>query len=177
MRALKIIAYVVAAILIVFLAVAFFLPSTFSVQGSSVIAAPADSLYARFATPRTWARWSAWTTETDPTLAYTYEGPDSGVGAVMKWTAQRMGSGQMRIVEAVPGQRVRYELGMSGSDMTVHGDVRLETVPEGTRVTWTDSGSLGKNVLVRYLGPVLDRAMRAAYQTSFAKLERETKGA
>jgi len=176
MRVLRVIAYALAAILILFLAVAFFLPSTFSVEGSAVIAAPADQVYAKYATPRTWARWSAWTTEGDPTLVYAYSGPDSGVGAVMSWTAKKMGNGQLEIVEAVPGQTLRYELAMAGSDMKVHGRVVFEPVAEGTKVTWTDSGTLGKNVLLRYLGPVLDRAMKAAYQKSFANLQREAKG-
>ncbi len=176
MKVFRLVAYVVAVILLLCLVIAFFLPSTFSVQGSGVIAASADQVYAKFATPRTWARWSAWTTEADPTLAYTYSGPDSGVGAVMAWTAKKMGNGRMQIVEAVPGQRVRYDLSMTGSDMTVHGDVRFETVPEGTKVTWSDSGTLGKNVLLRYLAPVLDTALKAAYQKSFEKLQREAKG-
>jgi len=46
----------------------------------------------------------------------------------------------------------------------------------GTKVTWHDTGELGKNVLLRYLGPVLDRSLAAAYEKSFAGLRREAKG-
>lgn len=166
----------VAVVLILLLAVAFFLPATFSVQHSAVIAAPAEQVYAKFATPRTWARWSAWTTEADPTLVYTYTGPDSGVGAIMKFTAKKMGNGELQIVEAVPAQVVGYELRMTGTDMLVHGHVAFEPAEGGTKVTWHDTGSLGRNVLLRYLGPVLDKSLAAAYEKSFAGLRRETKG-
>ena len=105
------------------------------------------------ATPRTWATWSAWTAEADPTLLYAYAGPDSGIGAVMKFTAQRMGNGELEIVEAVPGQAVGYELRMAGTDMKVSGRVTLEPAGNGTKVTWRDSGDLGRNVLLRYLAP------------------------
>jgi hypothetical protein len=176
MRLLRNVVIAVAILLILILAVAFLLPATFSVQRSAVIAAPAELIYAKFATPRTWATWSAWTTEADPTLVYTYAGPDSGVGAIMKFTAKKMGNGELQIVEAVPAQVVSYELRMTGSDMVVHGRVAFEPAEGGSKVTWHDMGSLGRNVLMRYLGPVLDRSLAAAYEKSFAGLRRETKG-
>jgi uncharacterized protein YndB with AHSA1/START domain len=176
MRILRNVVIAVAVLLVLVLAVAFFLPATFSVQRSAVIAAPAEQVYARFATPRTWATWSAWTIQADPTLVYTYAGPDSGVGAIMRFTAQKMGNGELRIVEAVPAQVVSYELRMTGSDMVVRGRVAFEAAPGGTKVTWHDTGDLGGNVLLRYLGPMLDKNLAAAYEKSFAGLRRETKG-
>jgi uncharacterized protein YndB with AHSA1/START domain len=166
----------VAVVIILLLAVAFFLPATFSVQRSAVIAAPAEQVYAKFATPRTWARWSAWTTQADSTLVYTYAGPDSGVGAIMKFSARKLGNGELQIVEAVPAQIVSYELRMTGNDMVVHGRVAFEPAEGGTKVTWHDTGNLGRNVLLRYLGPMLDKFLAAAYERSFAGLRRETKG-
>ena len=176
MRLLKNLVLVIAVVLILMLAIAFFLPATFSVQRSAVIAAPAEQVYAKFATPRTWARWSAWTTRADSTLVYTYAGPDSGVGAIMKFTAKKLGNGELQVVEAVPAQVVSYELRMTGSDMVVHGRVAFEAAGGGTKVTWHDTGNLGRNVLLRYLGPMLDKSLAAAYERSFAGLRRETKG-
>ena len=175
MRVLRNIVLAVAIILILLLVVAFFLPATFSVQRSAVIAAPAEQIYAKFATPRSWAVWSAWTTEADPTLVYTYAGPDSGVGAIMKFTAKKMGNGELEIVEAVPAQAVSYALRMTGTDMKVNGHVTLEPAEGGTKVTWRDTGDLGRNVLLRYLGPMLDKNLSQAYEKSFAGLRRETK--
>ena len=176
MGLLKNLVLAIAVVLILTLAIAFFLPATFSVQRSAVIAAPAEQVYAKFATPRTWARWSAWTTRADSTLVYTYAGPDSGVGAIMKFTAKKLGNGELQIVEAVPAQAVSYELRMTGSDMVVHGRVAFEAAGGGTKVTWHDTGDLGRNVLLRYLGPMLDKSLAAAYEKSFAGLRRETKG-
>jgi hypothetical protein len=145
----------------------------FAVQGTTVIGAPADSLYARFATPRTWARWSAWTTRVDSSLRYAYEGPETGTGAVMKFTSQRMGNGSLRIGAVAPGREVNYDLAIVGFETKLHGKVTLEPAPEGTRITWRDSGSLGQSLLVRLLKPYLDRNMAVAYDTSFAGLRQE----
>jgi len=166
----------VAVVLVLLLVVACFLPAKFSVQRSGVVAARAEGVYAKFATPRTWARWSAWTLRADPTLVYTYAGPDSGVGAIMRFTAKRLGNGELEIVGAAPGQSVDYELRMAGSGLRVHGHVAFEPAGDGTKVTWHDSGDLGGNVLLRYLGPVLDKSLAAAYDRSFAGLRLEAKG-
>jgi hypothetical protein len=176
MRILRNVVIAVAVILVLLLAIAFFLPATFSVQRSAVIAASSELIYAKFVTPRTWATWSAWTTEADPTLVYAYAGPDSGVGAIMKFTAKKMGNGELEIVEAVPGQAVGYALRMTGTDMEVSGRVTLDPAEGGTKVTWRDTGNLGRNVLLRYLGPMLDKNLAAAYERSFAGLRRETRG-
>jgi uncharacterized protein YndB with AHSA1/START domain len=174
MKILRNVVIAIAALLVLFLAIAFFLPSEFAVERSTVITAPADSIYALVVTPRSWAAWSAWTAREDSTLVYTYAGPDSGVGAVMRFTAKRMGNGELEIVEAVPGRVVGYELRLVGTDMEVRGRVTLEPSGEGTKVTWRDSGDLGGNVLLRYLAPVLERNLATAYEKNFAGLRRET---
>ncbi len=174
MKILRNVVIAIAALLVLFLVIAFFLPSKFAVERSTVIPAVADSIYVRVVTPRTWATWSAWTAKEDSTLAYTYAGPDSGVGAVMRFTAKQMGNGEMEIVETVPGRLVAYELRLVGTDMKVNGRVTLEPSGEGTKITWRDSGDLGGNVLLRYLTPVLDGNLAAAYEKNFAGLRRET---
>ena len=176
MKVLRNLLIVVLVILAGVLGASFLLPPNFAAEGTDVVPGDAGPVYAKFATPRTWARWSAWTTRRDPTLVYTYAGPDSGVGAIMRWTSHAMGNGQLEIVGAVPGREVRYELGMTGSSMAVHGHVGFEPVPGGTRVTWRDTGTMGGNPLGRYLHPLLGRGLRAAYRESFANLRREAQG-
>ncbi|HVP14883.1 MAG TPA: SRPBCC family protein [Terriglobales bacterium] len=174
MKILGIVVVVLVVIVAAVLTFALTLPAEFSAQDNALISAPPESLYARFATPRTWARWSAWTTRSDPTLAYTYSGPDSGLGATMHWTSQKLGSGQLQIVEAVPGRLVHYELHFMTSPAPIVGRVRLEPKAGGTEVTWSDQGSLGGNVVMRLMYPLMKTMMRKAYQESFANLRAET---
>jgi uncharacterized protein YndB with AHSA1/START domain len=174
---MKVLGIVVVVLLVIVAAVLTFaltLPAEFSAQGNALISAPPESLYVRFATPRTWAHWSAWTTRNDPTLAYTYTGPDSGVGATMHWTSQRLGSGQLAIVEAVPSRLVHYELRFMTSPAPVVGRVRLEPKAGGTEVTWSDQGRLGGSPLMRLMYPLMKTMMRRAYEESFANLRLET---
>ena len=172
MKVLRGFVLVVGALIVLAFIVSLCLPKTYSVERSAVIPQDANSLYARFATPKTWGQWSAWTTAKDPTLHYQYEGPDSGIGATMKWTSRSMGDGKLTIVEAVPSDHVRYEMRMVGTDMQVHGHVRFEPAGNGTRVTWHDTGDLGSNPLYRLFTPVLDRALGDAFEQAFANLRR-----
>ncbi len=176
MKVLQTIVIVVFVVIVVLLGVALLMPAEFSVEDSAVIPAPPDSLYARFASPRTWARWSSWTDRRDPTLVYGYAGPDSGVGAVMTWTSAKMGSGRFEIAEARPVSLVRYELRMAGGAVAIHGRVALAPEAGGTRVTWRDTGSLGQNPIARLLYPLLSRQMHGAYEESFAGLRRDLAG-
>ncbi len=174
MKWLGIIVVVLVVVIAAVAIYAFTLPPEFSAQQTTVITCPAESLYVRFATPRTWARWSAWTTRRDPTLAYTYSGPDSGVGSAMQWTSKTMGNGQLAIVEAVPGRLVHYELRFMGNPAPIVGRVELEPKAGGTQVTWRDQGRLGSNPVMRLMYPLMKKMMVSSYDESFANLRNET---
>lgn len=155
--------------------VACFMPNRFSVRRSRVIASDPATLYGKFATPRTWAEWSMWSPSNDSTLHYAYEGPDSGVGATMKWTSKKFGDGKLTLSEATPTSSVRYELQMAGSDMYVHGHVSFEPAEDGTNVTWHDQGDFGANPMWRLFGPMMDGMLGSAFEKSLANLAATTK--
>ncbi len=163
----------VLALMLITLCAGFLMPSHYAVERSAVIAAPPESVWTRMATLRTWGRWSAWTSRADPTLAYTYAGPETGQGAVMRWTSRKMGDGALSIVGAVPAQSVDYELRMTGSDFTAHGHIRLAPEGGGTRVTWRDDGDLGGNPVYRLMGPMMDAMLGGAFERSLQGLRGE----
>ncbi len=143
------------------------MPSKFSVQRSTVIAADPGAIYEKFATPKTWAEWSAWTAQEDPSLEYAYEGPETGQGAVMKWTAKQMGNGRLTITEAVPGQTVRYKMEMEGTSLSVNGHISMEPGQGGTKVTWHDTGDVGGNPIYRLMNPLMDGVLGGAFEKGF----------
>lgn len=177
---MKLVRNVVIGIAVLFFAtviVGLFMPSTFAVERSRTIAAPPEVVFGLFATPRTWADWSAWNTRADSTLRYAYEGPETGVGATMKWTAKQMGSGTLRITEAAPHASVRYEVRITDTPVVVRGAVSLAPDGAGTRVTWHDEGEVGKNPMMRLVLPVIRGSMGNAFELGFDGLERLAAGA
>lgn len=150
----------------------FLMPSKFSVERAEVIPAPPGDVFARFATPRTWPEWSAWSTTADSTLRCTFEGPASGVGATMKWTARQMGNGTLRIIEAIEPSSVRYEVRIADTPVVVNGLVTLEPAGAGTKVTWRDAGDVGRNPIMRLLLPMIDGSLGNAFEIGFRGLRR-----
>jgi Polyketide cyclase / dehydrase and lipid transport len=75
-------------------------PATFSVQRSAEIKAPPERISPLITDFHQWAGWSPWE-KRDPAMKRTYEGADSGKGAVYAWDGNRnVGSGRMEILQA-----------------------------------------------------------------------------
>lgn len=164
---------VVFLLILLSLCIGFVMPSHYSVQRTAVLPAPPESVYTRVATLRTWDRWSAWNARRDPSLVYSYEGPETGAGSVMRWTSRKMGDGHLDLVNVDPKRSVQYDLRMAGSDFTAHGTIQLEPTSGGTRVTWRDDGNLGSNPVYHLMGPFMDKLLGADFERSLDGLRRE----
>lgn len=115
--------------------------SGFTVFRSVAVAAPPVAVRALVDDLRRWQQWSPWE-GLDPALQRTYTGPDTGVGAHYAWSGNRKaGAGSMEIVASTPDTvDIRLEF---RKPWRATNDVQFTFVPEGegTRVTWTMSGT------------------------------------
>jgi uncharacterized protein YndB with AHSA1/START domain len=159
------------ALVAILVAVAgFFVPSTYRVERSLVIAAPAQRLYPLVATPRRWPEWSMWNRR-DPAMAMTFFGPESGAGAGWSWVSRTEGAGRMTFLTADPTRGFTYELYFPDFDSTSTGDIRFEPEGAGTRVTWTNVGSVGRNPLMHYMALAMDRMVGPDFEAGLANLK------
>lgn len=171
MAILKKLLMVLLALVAVFVAGGFLLPSSTHVERSVVVARPPAEM---FATLNSWKRFNAWSPwhARDPKTVYTYEGPESGVGASMAWASEQsdVGKGRQTIVESVPDRRIVSKLQFEGQ-----GDATavFALAPEGagTRVTWGFDVDHGHNLVSRWFGLLFDRMVGPDYETGLAKLK------
>lgn len=85
-------------------------PDTFRYERSVTIQAPASVVFPHVNDFRRWADWSPWE-KVDPNVQRTYGGAEQGVGATYAWVGNKqLGSGNMQILESVPGQFVKVRL-------------------------------------------------------------------
>src|SRR5207247_37574 len=75
-----------------------FLPDHYRIQRSVIIDAKPEQIHPWVSNLKKWPEWSAWTAAKDPTLQYSYEGPEEGAGAISKWDGKKFGEGQMTVV-------------------------------------------------------------------------------
>lgn len=85
-------------------------PADFRVERSAVISAPADKVFEQVNDFHNWERWSPWA-KLDPAAKTEFEGPESGEGAVFKWSGNnQVGEGSNTITESRPGELVKIRL-------------------------------------------------------------------
>jgi len=170
MRWIRNILLTLVAIVVLLLGIGLLLPSTFKVQRSIDIQASPDRIYPLLADPREWKKWSAWNAR-DPAMKIEYSGPPSGAGARWTWQSESEGNGEMTFTGAVPGQRVEYSLHFPDFGMRSAGQLRLEPMAEGTRVTWTNEGDVGSSPVNRYFAQVMDRLVGPDFEAGLKNLK------
>src|SRR5882724_3921520 len=97
-----------AALVLLLVVVAFFLPRQYRVERSLVINAKPDAILAQVGDLRGWKNWGAWQ-ERDPGMKLMYSEKTTGVGAWSAWESKNEGNGKMTITEQTP-MKVTYRL-------------------------------------------------------------------
>ncbi len=170
---MKIVQWTLAVVGITALAIVaagLFLPSTFHVQRSIDIQAPAKKIYDYVVEPKQWAKWSVWTRR-DPAMKITYSGPPFGMGAKWAWQSKSEGNGSMEFTRVEPDRAVEYALSFPDFGMRSAGALRLEPAGAATRLTWSNAGDVGPNPLKHYLAAMMDRMVGPDFEAGLANLK------
>ncbi|QJR11962.1 hypothetical protein DSM104443_03045 [Usitatibacter rugosus] len=169
MKVVKWIAIVVGVLVAVFFVGAALMPSGYNVQRSVVINAPAEKIYPLIAAPKEWPKWAIWF-KREHDMKLTFAGAESGAGAKWAWKAKE-GSGEMEFTKAEPNKSIDYVLAFPEMGMASKGAITLTPEGPGTRVKWTNEGDVGKNPMMRWFVPFLDRMIGGDYEAGLADLK------
>lgn len=171
MRIVKRLLFAIVALVVVLVAIAFVLPSTYRVERSVDIDAPPSKIYPLVAETRAWQRWSAWNRR-DPAMTIEYGGPAAGEGARWTWHSRSEGNGEMTFTSAEVDRRLGYRLVFPDYDTAATGAITFDAVsPTTTRVTWTNQGDLGNNPMMRWMGLAMDRLVGNDFAAGLANLK------
>ncbi|WP_161893857.1 SRPBCC family protein [Gordonia spumicola] len=148
---------------------------SFSNSRSVVIPASAATIHPLINDLRQWQRWSPWE-GLDPALRRTYSGAESGVGAVYEWVGNsKAGAGSMTITSST-ADRIVIDL-LFTAPFAAKNVATFELSPEGdgTRVTWTMSGS--RNLLMSIAGTLFfDKAIGKDFEKGLSALDHAARG-
>ena len=131
----------ILALIAIVLAFAATKPDTFSIERSTNIKAPPETIHALLTDLHKWAVWSPWE-KMDPTMKRTFSGAASGVGAAYAWEGNgAVGQGRMEIKGASP-TKVTVQLDFL-APMEASNEVNFVLTPQGdtTHVVWAMSGA------------------------------------
>jgi ketosteroid isomerase-like protein len=116
-------------------------PAEFHIERTALMkAAPAET-FAQVNDFHKWDAWSPWL-KLDPNAKGTYEGPESGEGAIFRWAGNaEVGEGSMTILESKPHELIRIKLHFV-KPFEDTAETNFTFKPEGnqTAVTWSMDG-------------------------------------
>jgi hypothetical protein len=171
MKFVKTILKALAVLVVLFIGVAFLLPSHVSVSRSLTIFAPDSAVFPYVNSMKATQKWSPWL-ERDPNVVVKFEGPDKGVGARMQWSSQQrdVGNGTQVITASLDNQRVESALDFGSQGQAI---AFFDLVENGAdvEVTWGFSTDLGMNPIARWMGLMFDKMIGGDYELGLAKLK------
>ena len=151
---LDIILILAAIAVIIFIIAAAMQPSDFCVTRSGTISAPASAVFAQVNDLQKWDAWSPWA-KLDPEARNSFEGPASGIGAIMRWAGNnKVGEGSMTIVESRPDDFIRFKLEfLKPFTATNTAEFTFTSENDQTIVTWCMYGK--NNFMGKAMGLIM----------------------
>jgi len=131
----------------------------YSIQVSAEISAPAKKVFDIINDLNTFTSWSPFA-QMDPSTVATISKPGVGVGATYDYTAKRVGTGRMTIIDAVSPSVINMDMEFLAPNQE-RADVSftiLETT-DGCEVTWTMSGTRNLKARIMIALLQLDKMM------------------
>lgn len=120
----------------------YLLPDTFQVEKHTVLPAPPAVVYKQLNNLSAWESWSVWNQHADPTLTTFYQGPVAGIGSQCSWKSESSGDGKLIITGNEPDKTIDLLFYPEGEAFAAQTQLKLESVENGTRLTWVSKGSL-----------------------------------
>jgi hypothetical protein len=170
---LIIIAVLLAIAIAVALVAASAKPDTFRVQRSAVITAPLETIFPLIADFHQWSGWSPWE-HRDPAMKRTFDGAQSGVGAVYAWDGNRnVGAGRMEITEATMPSRIVIKLDFI-KPFEGHNVAEFALQPRGpaTEIVWNMRGPAPFLSKLMQLVMNMDKMIGKDFEAGLAGLKR-----
>lgn len=168
----QILALAAAIALVGFIAYVATRPNELRVTREATIAAPAERIYGHLVNLPGWQAWSPWERK-DPAMKRTYEGPESGPGAIYGWEGNKdVGSGRMEVTEATPVSRVVIALHfLKPFEARNTAEFTLTASGSATRVAWVMYGPA--NFVSKLMGVFMDmdRMIGRDFEAGLANLK------
>jgi hypothetical protein len=107
----------------------------------------------------------------DPSAVVTVDGPESGVGSMLRWRGDDIGEGWVKIVQADEDRGVWYEFGR-GDTITARANISYEDHDDGTLLVVNCRGELTP-VVGAYFVPYLESKLNETIAWGLLELKKE----
>jgi len=161
--------------IMVFLIGMFVAPKYFSVNRTTTINAPAETVYNYVSSLEAMDAWSPWA-KMDPNMKNNFEGASGTVGSVNRWDSENgdVGAGSQTITKLVPNQAIHTRLDfIRPYEGTNTASVKLKPNRENTetKVTWNLRGDFTfvESIFMMFMD--MDAQIGPQYEKGLASLK------
>ncbi|MGV6852601.1 MAG: SRPBCC family protein [bacterium] len=171
MKFIKSLLIAVIILIVITVAIGFFLPSRIHVERSIIIDAPKVFIFNRLNGFKSFNQWSPWA-KIDPNTQYTFSGPDYGVGARMEWTSNNpnVGNGSQEVLVSEPNKHLEMALDF-GPEGQANSSWDLTDEKGMVKATWGLDIDFGHSIIGRYMGLMMDGLIGKDYEKGLKSLK------
>jgi hypothetical protein len=165
------------AVIVVLLIVVAMQPDEYRIERSATIAASTPVVFEQVNDLHKWDAWSPWA-KLDPNAKNTFEGAESGEGAIFKWAGNdEVGEGKMTIVESKPNELVKIQLDfLKPFESTGHSEFTFKPDGDKTEVTWAMYGKHSYIEKGICLFMNMDKMLGENFEQGFANMKKIVAG-
>jgi hypothetical protein len=175
LKAISIVAVVLAIAIAVVLILAAIKPDSFAVQRSATVKAPPEKIFALVNGFHQWGSWSPYEHK-DPAMKRSFSGTESGKGAVYAWDGDKnVGTGRMEILEAAAPSKILIKLDFF-TPFEAHNIAEFTMLPQGdaTSVSWRMHGPAPFLARIMHVFINIDKMVGKDFEAGLANLKRLT---
>ncbi|MFW6206604.1 MAG: SRPBCC family protein [Gemmatimonadota bacterium] len=155
-----------ALVLVAVLVVGALLPGTWTAEGSAMIRADPEAIFAHLETAEAWDAWTP-----SPDSGYEHFGPRTGEGSGRAWDDPTYGQGRFVIRDLAPPRRIAYDVEVEAGAILIQGTIELEKVDDATAVRWREVGNFGWNPLLGFLAGRMEEMQGDQLDASLQRLK------
>lgn len=151
----------------------FLLPSDWHVERTRVVKAPPGVVTETLRRRDGWRRWMNLQAAGDPTFVFhDGTGPAKGVGMDFTWESQASGNGKVVVDAVEDGRLVAYSVILDVPPTTMRGEVRVVAEGDGSKLTWSESGSNGGDPWGRWMSAGFTDLEEATFDQNLDALQK-----
>lgn len=171
MKALKTVLIILGAVIVLMVIISFFLPSTVKVERSIFIKTHACIPFEQVNNFHNWKNWSPWH-KIDTAMKGTYEGPESGEGAIFKWDSKNknVGVGSMQLTKVVKDSLIEMKLTF-GKEPAAESGFRFADMKDSVKVSWYIITHLGWNPIAKFFGLTMEKMISPDFEKGLNDLK------
>jgi len=159
------------SIILLFVVIGIALPSTYHVSRSEEINGSNKIIFPYLNNLAKWSSWTALNRNKDYSLIQKYTGSSQGIGSEMSYSGDKLGKGNIKIIDNELDDYVSFLL-LINNRFNTKGNIQIVTIAENvSKVTITLDGDVGFHLPNRYIILMMNNIAGSLFQESLNRLK------